>query len=142
MDVTVSRAQPELRFFITNRPDVALVAEKYGVDHIWVDLEVRGKEQRQHNLNTVKSHHSISDIAAIPAESTQEEPATAEKRVVIVCDNGTVNIRVGNETKYARITAAESGTALPYVATAGNGWHAVIVGDKVGWVSGKYSKIE
>ena len=34
------------------------------------------------------------------------------------------------------------GTVLPYVATAANGWHAVIVGDRVGWVSGKYSKIE
>ena len=77
-----------------------------------------------------------------PAEPVQEEPATAEKKVVIVCDNGTVNIRVGNDTKYARITAAESGATLPYVATAENGWHAVIVGDRVGWVSGKYSKIE
>ena len=59
------KVKPLIVFFITNRPDVALVAEKYGVDRIWVDLEVRGKEQRQHNLNTVKSHHSISDIAAI-----------------------------------------------------------------------------
>lgn len=42
----------------------------------------------------------------------------------------------------ARITAVESGTVLPYVATADNGWHAVIVADRVGWVSGKYSKIE
>ena len=31
---------------------------------------------------------------------------------------------------------------LPYVATAENGWYAVVVGDRVGWVSGKYSKIE
>ena len=67
---------------------------------------------------------------------------TDEKKVVITCDGGTVNIRVGNDTKYARITAVEGGTALPYVATAENGWHAVIVGDRVGWVSGKYSKIE
>ena len=51
------------------------------------------------------------------------------------------NIRVGNDTKYARITAAESGTVLPFVATAENGWNAVIVGDRVGWVSGKYSKV-
>ena len=64
---------PKVWFFITNRPDVALVAEKYGVDRIWVDLEVRGKEQRQHNLNTVKSHHSISDIAAIKPLLTRAE---------------------------------------------------------------------
>lgn len=59
------KVNPLIVFFITNRPDVALVAEKYGVDRIWIDLETRGKEQRQHNLNTVKSHHSISDISAI-----------------------------------------------------------------------------
>ena len=36
--------------YITNRPDVALVAEKYGVDRIWVDLETLGKEKRQEGI--------------------------------------------------------------------------------------------
>ena len=52
-------------FYITNRPDVALVAEKYGVDRIWIDLETRGKEARQRNMNTVKSNHTIEDIRKI-----------------------------------------------------------------------------
>ena len=52
-------------FYITNDPSVALVAEKYGVDRIWIDLEVLGKEERQRKMDTVKSHHSISDIALI-----------------------------------------------------------------------------
>ena len=52
-------------FYITNRPDVALVAEKYGVDRIWIDLETRGKEARQRNMNTVKSHHTVEDIRKI-----------------------------------------------------------------------------
>ena len=60
-------------FYITNRPDVALVAEKYGVDRIWVDLETRGKEERQHNLNTIKSNHRISDIVAIKPLLTKAE---------------------------------------------------------------------
>ena len=77
-----------------------------------------------------------------PAEPPKEEPVETEKKVTIFCDSGTVNIRTGNDTKYTRITAAENGTFLPYVATAANGWHAVVVGDRVGWVSGKYSKIE
>lgn len=51
-------------FYITNRPAVALLAERYGVNRIWIDLETLGKEERQPG-NTVKSHHSISDIAAI-----------------------------------------------------------------------------
>ena len=62
-------------------------------------------------------------------------------KVKIVCDNGTVNIRVGNGTDYARITAVKDGTVFDLVATADNGWHAVKVGSQVGWVSGKYSEI-
>lgn len=59
------KVNPLIVYYITNRPDVALVAEKYGVDRIWIDLETRDKELRQHNLNTVKSDHTIADIAAI-----------------------------------------------------------------------------
>ena len=52
-------------FYITNNPQVALIAEKNGVDRVWIDLEIIGKEKRQKNMNTVKSHHSINDIKII-----------------------------------------------------------------------------
>jgi len=48
--------------YITNEPEVALIAEKYGVQRIWIDLEVIGKEERQKNMDCVKSKHSIDDI--------------------------------------------------------------------------------
>ena len=48
--------------FITNNPKIAMVVQKCGVERIWIDLETLGKEERQHNMNTVKSHHSIDDI--------------------------------------------------------------------------------
>lgn len=51
--------------YITNNPDVALIAEKYGVDRIWIDLETLGKEERQKGMNTVKSHHTVEDIKKI-----------------------------------------------------------------------------
>ena len=51
--------------YITNNPQVALIAQEYGVDRIWIDLETLGKEERQKNINSVKSHHSISDIKLI-----------------------------------------------------------------------------
>lgn len=60
-------------FYITNDPEIAKIAEMYGVDRIWVDLETLGKEERQKNLNTVKSHHSISDIATIKPQLTFSE---------------------------------------------------------------------
>lgn len=59
--------------FITNNPQVALVAEKTGVDRIWVDLETLGKEERQKNLNTVKSKHSIDDVRALSKLLTKSE---------------------------------------------------------------------
>ena len=52
-----------------------------------------------------------------------------------------VNIRRGNGTRYDRITTRPAGTLLEYVATAENGWHAVVIGNQVGWVSGNYSKV-
>lgn len=59
--------------YITNRLDVALIAEKYGVDRIWIDLETLGKEERQKGMNTVKSNHSIEDVRIIkPLLSTSE----------------------------------------------------------------------
>ena len=59
--------------YITNKLDVALVAEKYGVDRIWVDLETLGKEVRQKGMNTVKSNHSIDDIRCIKPHLTKSE---------------------------------------------------------------------
>ncbi len=54
--------------YITNRSDVAEIAQKYGVDRIWVDLETRGKEERQKNYDSVKSQHTVADIKATTSE--------------------------------------------------------------------------
>ncbi len=59
--------------YITNSPQIALIAEQYGVDRIWIDLETLGKEERQKGLNSVKSNHSISDIALISKRLTTAE---------------------------------------------------------------------
>ena len=57
-----------------------------------------------------------------------------------MCGSGSVNIREGNDTKYGRITSVKDGTAFEWIATAENGWHAIVVNAQIGWVSGKYSK--
>lgn len=51
--------------YITNDPAVACIAEKTGVDTVMVDLETLGKEERQKNMNTVKSHHTVADVVAL-----------------------------------------------------------------------------
>lgn len=51
--------------YITNDKEVAKIAENAGVDRIWIDLEVNGKEERQKGMDTVKSKHKIEDVAKI-----------------------------------------------------------------------------
>ena len=48
--------------YITNRPDVAMIAENAGVDRIFVDMEYIGKGLRQGGMDTVQSHHTVEDI--------------------------------------------------------------------------------
>ena len=53
--------------YITNRPNVAKIAEDSGVQRIFVDLEWMGKELRQPG-DTVKSAHTIKDIYDVKKE--------------------------------------------------------------------------
>lgn len=59
--------------YITNRPDVALIAEQSGVDRIFIDMEYIGKTARQGGLNTVQNHHTVEDIKNIHAILTKAE---------------------------------------------------------------------
>ncbi len=59
--------------YITNRPEIALIAEKNGVDRIFVDLETLGKEDRQKNMDTVKSKHTVEDVACLAERLTKAE---------------------------------------------------------------------
>lgn len=59
--------------YITNDLDVAIIAQKYGVDRVWIDLETIGKEERQKGIDAVKSHHTIEDIRTIKPHLTTSE---------------------------------------------------------------------
>lgn len=59
--------------YITNHEQIAQIAQEAGVDRIWVDLETKGKEERQAGMNTVKSKHTIDDIKKLrPIVTTSE----------------------------------------------------------------------
>ena len=70
---------------------------------------------------------------------TDAAPENPGKQVEVTGLN--VNIRKGNGTQYGRIVILPYGTKLPYVATADNGWFAVVVNEQVGWISGNFSKV-
>lgn len=51
--------------YITNQPHVARIAQAAGVDRIFVDMEYIGKDLRQGGMDTVKSRHTLEDLAMI-----------------------------------------------------------------------------
>lgn len=51
--------------FITNSPVIASAAQSAGTDRIFIDMEYIGKEERQKGMNTVKNHHTVSDVKAV-----------------------------------------------------------------------------
>ena len=59
--------------YITNREEIATIAEKSGVNWVFVDLEIRGKAARQGYRNTVLSCHSIADVHKIRQTLTRSE---------------------------------------------------------------------
>lgn len=50
---------------ITREPAVAAMLERCGVDWVFVDLEIIGKQERQAGRNTVVSGHSLEDVRAV-----------------------------------------------------------------------------
>lgn len=51
--------------YITNKPEVAQIAESVGVDWIFIDMEFIGKNSRQGGLDTVQNHHTVEDVKNI-----------------------------------------------------------------------------
>ena len=95
-----------------------------------------------------KTHAALMDAVAdddgqsdTPEQPVPDEPAPVGTTVVIVSEGGKVNVRCGNGITFSRITSVKNSTAFEWIATAQNGWHAIVVNGQVGWVSGQYSKI-
>lgn len=51
--------------YITNNPTIATIAERAGVDWVFLDMEFIGKDSRQGGLDTVQNHHTVKDIVTI-----------------------------------------------------------------------------
>ncbi len=99
--------------YITNRPEIARIAEAAGVDRIFVDMEYLGKEARQHGLDTVKSHHTTQDAAAIKAALT-----TADLMIrVNPIHNALPGVPSSGEEIDAAVSAGADVIMLPYFKT-------------------------
>lgn len=59
--------------YITNKPEVAKIAEDVGVDWIFIDMEFIGKDSRQGGLDTVQNHHTVEDVRNIKNAITKSK---------------------------------------------------------------------
>lgn len=59
--------------YITNRPDVALIAESAGVDRVFVDMEYIGKAARQGGMDSVQNHHTVDDVQKLRSVLTKAQ---------------------------------------------------------------------
>ena len=144
----------DVRELQQNMLKLGYVLPKYGADGDFGDETEAGLKLFQSRAGLMQdgvygsdTHETLMDAIADhgtekePTESDEPPKPSSDKRVRIVCSNGAVNIRVGNGTQYDRITTSKDGSSFEWVATAENGWHAVVVNGRVGWVSGKYGCI-
>ena len=70
------QVDPLLYYLITRDPAFAAHAEACGADRIMVDLEVRGKEERQGLLDTIISAHGLDDVAVVRRALSHSELVT------------------------------------------------------------------
>ncbi len=101
--------------YITNRPDIAQIAESAGVDRIFVDMEFIGKDARQKGLDTVKCHHTVDDVRAV-----RNAVASAQVLVRVNPIHDALPDYFSSEDEInAVIEAGADIVMLPYFRTAG-----------------------
>ena len=98
-----------------------------------------------------KSHVALMDAISDEEAGTEDNDEEADAPVepeepkplstTVTITGGSVYVRVGNGTNYRVITTVRAGMTFDHIATARNGWNAIVINGQVGWVSGKYSRI-
>ena len=101
--------------YITNRTDIAQIAESAGVDRIFVDMEYIGKADRQGGMDTVQSHHTVEDVRRIKNSVSK---AQVLARVNPIHEATDVYCSTAEEID-AVIAAGADVIMLPYFKTVG-----------------------
>lgn len=88
--------------YITCQPDIAQIAERSGVDRIFLDMEYIGKSFRQGGMDTVQCRHTYEDIKSVrrvisksellvrvnPIHSATSEYCSSEEEIEMVVECG------------------------------------------------------
>lgn len=100
--------------YITNRTDVATLAQRAGVDRIFVDMEYIGKDLRQGGLDTVQSHHTVEDVKRL-------RPILNKSKLLVRCNPIHEASKSYSSSKEEIDSVVEAGAdiiMLPYFKTA------------------------
>ena len=100
--------------YITNRTDVATLAQRAGVDRIFVDMEYIGKDLRQGGLDTVQSHHTVEDVKRL-------RPILNKSKLLVRCNPIHEASESYSSSKEEIDSVVEAGAdiiMLPYFKTA------------------------
>ena len=101
--------------YITNRPDVALIAERNGVDRIFVDMEYIGKAKRQGGMDSVQNHHTVEDVVRLRKVLSKAELLVRVNAIHEVSDE-----HGSSEDEIEAVVAAGADIVmLPYFKTVG-----------------------
>lgn len=100
--------------YITNRPEIAQIAESAGVDRIFIDMEYIGKTDRQGGMDTVQSHHTVEDVVRI-------RKAVTTAKLMVRCNpihEATSDYSSSKDEINAVIDSGADILMLPYFKTA------------------------
>lgn len=100
--------------YITNRPEIARIAEEAGVDWIFVDMEYIGKGARQGGLDTQQNHHTVDDVRRIKASVRKAEVLARVNPIHEATPDGYFS---SNDEIEATIAAGADILMLPYFKT-------------------------
>ena len=115
---------------------------RYGADGDFGDATEAAVKafQRARHLTSDGEFGEKTFEALQKALAALEKPVASPQKVAIA--GGRCYVRVGPGREYKSIGVACDGERYPYAGeTSENGWHRIDYKGKVGWVSGKYSRL-
>lgn len=90
------------------------------------------------DLNQLVGGATLEQLIGEKTSSTKEENVDTnnDRKIIRVTKPKTWNVRKGPSTKYESIGFAQVGQEFDYIATAENGWFAILFKEKtIGWIS-------
>ena len=90
------------------------------------------------------THAALMELLGERAAQDEDESdaAPAEPKQHVRVTGGTVYVRSGPGTEYGILLVVKKGAMLDHVATAANGWHAIVAGGVSGWIGPKYTEVQ